>query len=270
MSLCRFRRSFLARSISLLLYSMKPETTVFRLKLFRRLVDVVNQSYDGVLIISLVASISLSLLSMNQVPETVQETGYAVDASVIPLCIQFRRSYEQLIHSQGIAAVIAYQIIRGNNVALGLTHLDAVLAGDHTLVEQLGETAHQSQSHRYHTGTWYRNGSTADEAPHALRRRYTYQPADTCLPFPWIPAPYRCGCPHNAGNTRKNLPTGAWCWSLSLQVPPQHGQVVVYPLVNGSQRRFAGTGGLIAFYLRQLSAEAVPPEPERCRISGSG
>ena len=36
--------------------------------------------------------------------------------------------------------------------------------------------------------------------------------------------------PHNAGNTRKNLPTEAWCWSLVFAGAPQHGQVRVYPL----------------------------------------
>ena len=75
----------------------------------------------------------------SQVPESLQETGNTVDSSVVPLGIQFRRSYKQLVHSEGIAAVILHQIVRGNHIALGLAHLDAVLSGDHSLVEQLGE-----------------------------------------------------------------------------------------------------------------------------------
>ena len=35
----------------------------------------------------------------NQIPETVQETGYTFNTSVIPLCILFRRSYEQFVKS---------------------------------------------------------------------------------------------------------------------------------------------------------------------------
>ena len=35
----------------------------------------------------------------SQIPETFQESGYTIDSSVIPFCIQFRRSYEQLIHT---------------------------------------------------------------------------------------------------------------------------------------------------------------------------
>ena len=31
--------------------------------------------------------------------------------------------------------------IRGNHVSFGLTHLDAVLTGDHTLIEQLGKVS---------------------------------------------------------------------------------------------------------------------------------
>ncbi len=128
--------SFLASSIILLLYSMKPEITVFRLKLSRRWV----MSYD-----QLVAQLDhllgrlyvLVLIVHYQVPETVQETVNAVDTAVIPLGVQLRRSHEQLVHTQGIAAVIAYQIIRGNHISFGFTHLDTVLTGDHTLVEQL-------------------------------------------------------------------------------------------------------------------------------------
>ena len=34
------------------------------------------------------------LIIHNQIVETVQETGYALDPPVVPLCIQFRRSHE--------------------------------------------------------------------------------------------------------------------------------------------------------------------------------
>ena len=75
----------------------------------------------------------------HKVPETLQETVYAVDSSVIPFCVQFRRAYEQFVHPEGIASVVSYQIIRGNHVSFGLAHLDAILAGDHSLVEQFME-----------------------------------------------------------------------------------------------------------------------------------
>ena len=76
---------------------------------------------------------------LEQVPETFQEAVDAVDAAVIPLGIQLRRSHEELVHSQGVAAVVAHQVIRGDHISLGLAHLDAVLAGNHSLVEQLVE-----------------------------------------------------------------------------------------------------------------------------------
>ena len=75
----------------------------------------------------------------NQVPETRQETVYTFDTAVIPLCIQFRRTYKQFVHSQRITAVIAYQIIRRNDISFGLAHLDTVLTGNHTLIEQFVE-----------------------------------------------------------------------------------------------------------------------------------
>ena len=81
----------------------------------------------------------LILILHDQVVEPAQEAVYAVDASVVPLRIQLGRTDEQLVHAQGIAAVILHQLVRGNHVALGLAHLDAVLAGDHALVEQLVE-----------------------------------------------------------------------------------------------------------------------------------
>ena len=34
-----------------------------------------------------------------QIPEFLKETVYTIDSSVIPLCIQFRWSYEEFIHS---------------------------------------------------------------------------------------------------------------------------------------------------------------------------
>src|SRR5699024_1288624 len=74
----------------------------------------------------------LILAFHEQVPETLQETVYAVDSAVIPLRIQLRRSYEELVHSQRIASVITYKIIRRNHISFGFTHLDAVLSGDHS------------------------------------------------------------------------------------------------------------------------------------------
>ena len=79
------------------------------------------------------------LVVHGHLPETVQETVYAVDSLVIPLGIQLRRSHEQLVKTQGVTAVISYQVVRGNYISFGLTHLDTVLSGDHTLVEELLE-----------------------------------------------------------------------------------------------------------------------------------
>ena len=75
----------------------------------------------------------------SQLPETVQETVHAVDSSVIPLRIQFRRTYEQLVEAQGITAVVSYQVVRGNHIAFGFTHLNAVLTRNHSLIEQFLE-----------------------------------------------------------------------------------------------------------------------------------
>ena len=72
-----------------------------------------------------------------KIPELVQETVYPVDSSVIPLCIQFRRSNEEFIHSQRVASVISYKIVRRYDISFGLTHLDSVLSGNHTLIEEL-------------------------------------------------------------------------------------------------------------------------------------
>ena len=73
----------------------------------------------------------------SKIPETLQETGNAVDAPVVPLCVQFRRTNEKFVHSQGIAAVVTHKIVRRYHISLGFTHLDTVLSGDHTLIEQL-------------------------------------------------------------------------------------------------------------------------------------
>src|SRR5699024_9403129 len=72
-----------------------------------------------------------------KIPETLQETGNAVDAPVVPLCVQFRRTYEKFVHSQGIAAVVAHKIVRRYHICVGFTHLDTVLSGDNNLIEQL-------------------------------------------------------------------------------------------------------------------------------------
>ena len=74
-----------------------------------------------------------------KLPETSQETVHAVNTTVIPLRIEFRRTYEQLIHTQRITSVIAYQIIRRYDVSFGFAHLDTILTSDHTLVKQLLE-----------------------------------------------------------------------------------------------------------------------------------
>ena len=74
-----------------------------------------------------------------QIPQTFQEAVDTVDSTVIPLCIQLRRSHEQFIHSQRVTSVVAYQIIRRYDISFGLTHLDSVLSCDHSLVEQLVE-----------------------------------------------------------------------------------------------------------------------------------
>ena len=40
------------------------------------------------------------LIVHNQIPETVQETVYAVDSSVVPFAVKLRRPYEQFVHTQ--------------------------------------------------------------------------------------------------------------------------------------------------------------------------
>ena len=74
------------------------------------------------------------------VPGAFQETVNALDALVAPFRIELRGTYKQLVHTQRIAAVLANQIIRCHNVALGLGHLlgFSALAGvrDHSLIEQ--------------------------------------------------------------------------------------------------------------------------------------
>ena len=79
------------------------------------------------------------LVVHGHLPETVQETVYAVDSLVIPLGIQLWRSHEQLVKTQGVTAVISYRSSGETTFPLGLTHLDTVLSGDHTLVEELLE-----------------------------------------------------------------------------------------------------------------------------------
>ena len=55
---------------------------------------------------------SFVLVIHDKVIESAQEAVNTVYSTVVPLGIKFRRSHEQLIHTQGIAAVISYQIIR--------------------------------------------------------------------------------------------------------------------------------------------------------------
>src|SRR5699024_8983589 len=81
----------------------------------------------------------LILAVHEQCPETLQETVYSVNSSVVPLCVQLRRSHKELVHPQGVAAVVSYKVVRGNDVSFGLTHLDAVLSCDQSRVEQLVE-----------------------------------------------------------------------------------------------------------------------------------
>ena len=81
----------------------------------------------------------LVLAGHYQIVETVEETGYTLNPPIIPLGIQFRRSHKELIETQGIASVIAYKIIRRNDISLGLTHLDTILSCNHSLIEQFLE-----------------------------------------------------------------------------------------------------------------------------------
>ena len=105
---------------------------------FQTFCDIVNQAMTQFYHLFSFCNICFCAV-LYQFPETIQETVYTVDSSVIPLCIQFRRSYEQLIDTQRVTSVISYQIVRRNNVSFRFTHLDTVLTGDHTLVEQFME-----------------------------------------------------------------------------------------------------------------------------------
>ena len=75
--------------------------------------------------------------------------------------------------------------------------------------------AHQSRLPRYRTGILYRIWSTEGEVQHVLHHRYTYLPEASRLLFLWKQVLLNCGYLHNAGNTRRILPTVALCLSLS-------------------------------------------------------
>ena len=81
----------------------------------------------------------LVLILHHQIVESGQETVDTVDSSVVPFRIQFRRTDKEFIHTQAVTAIALYQIIRADDISLGLRHLDAVFAGDHALVEELGK-----------------------------------------------------------------------------------------------------------------------------------
>ena len=191
------------------------------------------------------------LAGHNQVVETVQETGYALDTAVIPLCIQFRRSYEKLIETQGIAAIVAYQIIRGYDISFRLTHFDTILTSDHTLVEQLLERLVEvnntdiAQELCVETGIQqmqYCMFNTADV--HINRQIFVcfltgYQFFIVLVIYiaqevPGRSSPLRHGV----------------CLTFCRSAAARAGGVD--PLVDGCQRGFAGTSRLIAFYLRKF------------------
>ena len=153
----------------------------------------------------------------NQVPETRQETVYTFDTAVIPLCIQFRRTYKQFVHSQRITAVIAYQIIRRNDISFGLAHLDTVLTGNHTLIEQFVERFVKID----HSDIVQELGIETRVQKMQYSMLYTadvhiYRKVLVCFFFGYQFIIVMMDL-HNAGNTRKNLPTAAWCLSHVLR-----------------------------------------------------
>ena len=73
-------------------------------------------------------------------PYTVEEAACAVNACVTPRLGNLERTHEHLVETEGICAVISYNV-GGVNYEFGesLTHLDAVCTENHTLVNQLLE-----------------------------------------------------------------------------------------------------------------------------------
>ena len=192
----------------------------------------------------------LVLAVLNQIPETAEETGNALNASFIPLCIQLRRSYKQLIHSQCITAVIANQSVWRNNIALGFTHLNAVLAGNHTLVKQLFKGlvkinhANIMQELGIEPGIQQMEHCMLYAANIHINRQILvcflsgYQLLIVVAVY--IPQEIPGGtCPlrHGVGLTL--------CRTAALRTG------AVYPLIDSCQRRFSGTGRLVTLYLRK-------------------
>ena len=81
----------------------------------------------------------LIFLIHHKFPETGNKAVNSFNSSVIPLGIQFRRSYKEFIKSQGITSVISHQIIRRHYISLRFTHFNTIFTGNHTLVEQLSK-----------------------------------------------------------------------------------------------------------------------------------
>ena len=191
-----------------------------------------------------------------QFPETFQETVDTVDSAVIPLRIQFRRSDEELIHSQGITAVISYQIIRRNNVSFGFAHLDPVFAVDHTLVEKLGERLVEiddpdvMKEFRVETGIQqmkHRMFHTADV--------HVYREIFVCLFFG--DKLFIVFVVHVAQEIpRGTCPLGHRV-RLALCCSTADRTGAVYPLIDGRQRRFAGSCRLVALYFRETQRKLV-------------
>src|SRR5699024_3496588 len=83
---------------------------------FQTLGNIVNQFVTDLHHFFCLSYISVFAVH-SQLPETVQETVNAVDSSIIPFCIQFRRTYEKFVKSQRVTAVVSYQIIWRNHIA---------------------------------------------------------------------------------------------------------------------------------------------------------
>ena len=193
----------------------------------------------------------LIFAGLYQIPETVEKTGNSLNAPLIPFRIQLRRSHKQLIHPQRIAAVITHQVIRRDHIAFGFTHLDAVLAGDHALVEQLGKgfvKVHHSDIVKelgVEPGVQkmqYRMLHTADI--HIYRQILV-----RLLPGHQL---FVIVAVHISQEIPRGTSPLGHGIRLSLRRPPTLRAGTVHPLIDCCQRRLSGTSGLIALHLRQL------------------
>src|SRR5215471_15127226 len=92
----------------------------------------------------------LAVVHCHPVPCSSQKAMDTLDSLVAPFRIELRRPDKQFVHAQRVTTVIANQIVRRDDIALGLGHLlrFSALADvrDHSLVEQTFEGLFESNN----------------------------------------------------------------------------------------------------------------------------